>query len=301
MMENGSPQSTDADTRRPVLVTGATGHTGSRLVRALLQRGDRVRILTREPDRMKAQLRKQVEVVRGDVTVPADVLRAVTGCRAVLATTHIKYASAIIAAMQQAGVARGVFMSSTRRYTRFVEETARQVMAGEDAVERSGLEWTIIRPTMIYGGPQDNNLERLLQTLKRWPIFPLPGGGKMLWQPVFTWDVVAAILASLDRPGASVGKSYTVAGPQAITYKSMLQTMLAQAGLRRMLVPVPLGFVKTLVGLYEKAAKRPSVQTAQIQRMEEDKDFDISDAQRDLGFAPVTFEEGIRRKVQRQA
>lgn len=284
----------------PILVTGATGHTGRRLVRALVDQNYPVRILTREPVRLDIELRKKVEVYRGDLLIPENVQEAVAGCSAVIAVTHIKFSPAIIKGMQHAGVKRGIFMSSTRRYTRFVEETARQVMAGELAVEESGLDWTIIRPTMIYGGPQDRNLEPLLATLKKWPAFPLPAGGTMLWQPVFTWDVVSALIAALQRP-QSVGRAYTIAGPEPITYRQMIETMLREAGLKRTLVPVPLGLVRPLVAWYEKTVSRPRVRMDQIRRMEENKDFDISEARADLGFTPISFQEGMRRKIRGEA
>lgn len=280
----------------PVLVTGATGHTGSRLVRALVESGRPVRILSREPARLDLTLRRQVEVVRGDLTDPATAQRAVTGAGAVIAVTHIKLAPAIIAAMQTAGVRRGIFMSSTRRYTRFVEETARQVMAGEAAVEASGLDWTIIRPTMIYGGKHDRNLQPLLEQLTRTPVFPLPAGGKMLWQPVFTWDVVAALMAALDRP-QTIGHAYTIAGPQPITYREMLETLIRAAGLKTRLLPVPLAPLGPLVKFYERNTKNPRVRHDQILRLQENKDFSIEEARRDLGFDPISFEEGIRRKI----
>lgn len=289
-MINQNPESS------PILLTGATGHTGSRLVAALLEKNYPLRILTRDPARLALPLRRQVEVVRGDVTRPENAQQAVRGCRAVIAVTHIKYAPLIIGAMKAEGVQRAVFMSSTRRFTRFVEETARQVIAGEAAVEASGLNWTIIRPTMIYGGRQDKNLQPLLETLRAYPAFPLPAGGKMLWQPVFTWDVVSALIAALERD-VSIGRAYTIAGPEPITYRQMLETLIKAANLRTRLVPVPLTPLGPLVRLYEKFSTAPRIRHDQILRLQEDKNFDISDAQRDLGFSPVPFEEGIRRKV----
>jgi len=280
----------------PILVTGATGHTGRRLVQAMVDRGYPVRILTREPARMDVRLRRRVHVLRGDITNPESAHSALSGCQAVIALTHIKYAAPLIEAMKSTGVRRGIFMSSTRRFTKFVEQTARQVIEGERLVEQSGLDWTIIRASMIYGGRQDRNLQPLLNTLKKWPAFPLPAGGKMLWQPVFTWDVIAAILAALERP-VSIGKAYTVAGPEPISYRQMIETMLTEAGIKRPLIPLPLGLIRPIVSYYERHSRNPRIQMDQIRRMEEDKTFDISEAIRDLDFHPVAFTEGIRRKV----
>lgn len=283
-----------------LLVTGATGHTGRRLVQALADRGERVRIFTREPIRMPIDLRKRVEVYRGNLNNDDEVAEAMAGCSAVFALTHIKFADKIVAGMKRSGVRRGIFTSSTRRFTKFPEETARQVIEGEAAVEASGLDYTIIRPSMIYGGRQDNNLEVLLETLKKTPVFFLPGGGKMKWQPVFTHDVVAALISAWQKPH-SIGKVYTVAGPEAITYKEMVQTLLRESGLRRLLIPLPLGVVMGAVKLYGKVSKSPRVRVDQIRRMEEDKIFDISAAREELDFRPVSFSEGIRRKVDKTA
>lgn len=281
-----------------ILVTGGTGHTGGRLVRTLAERGAVVRVLTRNPERVAAGAvgSGAVEAFAGDLTVPESAMPAFAGCDAVVAMTHIRMAPHVIAGCHAAGVRRAVFMSSTRRFTRFPEETARQVIAGEDAVRSSGLDWTIIRPSMIYGSDADNNLVHLQRALERWPVHPLPAGGRMLWQPVFTWDVVAALVAALHRPVA-VGRDYTIAGPGPVCYRDMVRTMLRHMGRRRLLVPVPLWLLRALAEAAGAVMRKPPLTRDQVERLHEDKVFDISDARRDLGFDPVSFDEGIARKI----
>lgn len=279
-----------------ILVTGATGHTGQRLTARLLERGGGVRVLTRrDPERLPARL-QGAEIVRGDIEDPACLARAASGCRAIIAMTHIRFAARVVAAARDAGVRRVLFMSSARRFTKYPEHTARWVIEGEEAVMGSGLDWTILRPTMIYGGDEDNNLTHLVRSLRRWPVHALPDGGRMLWQPVFTWDMVAAILAALDNP-AAIGRDYTLAGPEPVSYADMVRTILRTAGLRRLLVPVPLGAVMLAARVLARVMARPPLHPDQVQRMREDKVFDISDARRDLGFEPIPFAEGIRRKL----
>jgi uncharacterized protein YbjT (DUF2867 family) len=279
-----------------ILVTGGTGHTGRRAVTALADRGERVRVLTREPAKLALKLRRRVDICRGSLDDPAVAREAFDCASAVIAMTHIGMAPRVVAAAREAGVRRAIFISSTRRFTKFPEETARRVIEGEQAVRDSGLDWTIIRPSMIYGSGHDNNFCHLQSALRHWPVHPLIGGGRMLWQPVFTWDVVQAVLAALDR-SATIGKEYTVAGPEPISYEQMVRTFLRLMNRRVLLVPVPMPWAKAAVRLYGKVSKHPRVRLDQIQRLEEDKVFDITDARRDLGFAPVSFEEGIRRKL----
>ncbi len=283
-----------------IVVTGASGHTGSRLVKRLVERGKRVRAITRDPALIPIQLRRQIEICRADLMQADEAREAVRGAAAVIAMTHIRLAPFIIEAMEAEKVQRGIFMSSTRRFTRFPEETACAVIAGEDAVMHSGLQWTIIRASMIYGGKRDNNIEHLVNWLRRWPIHPLPGGGKMLWQPVFTWDVVAAIEAALQRE-ISICKAYTVAGPEPISYREMVSTILKLMNRRCLLVPVPIGLMRGVALLLEKMMAHPPVRTDQVQRLLEDKVFDISEAVRDLDFHPISFDEGIRLKLSGKA
>ena len=279
-----------------ILVTGGTGHTGQRVVRRLAELGNTVRVLTREPTKLPTAMRRQLEMFRADVNDSAALADAVSGCDAVVAMTHIRYAPNVIAAMKSAGVRRVVFTSSTRRFTKFPEETAHWVIRGEEAVEQSGLDWTIIRASMIYGDNLDNNLTHLVRVLEALPVHPLIGGGKMLWQPVFTWDVVQAIVAALERP-VSVGKAYTVAGPAPISYEEMVRTILVAMGKRRLLFPVPMGIARAAARVYGLVSSKPRLRIDQIDRLQENKVFDISEAVRDMGFEPVTFEEGIRRKI----
>lgn len=287
---------TVSDTK-PIVITGASGHTGMRLAKRLVEAGRRVRAITRDPAVIPLALRRRMEIRRCDLTVAEEARYAVSGASAVVAMTHIRFAPYIIEAMQAEGVRRAIFMSSTRRFTRFPEETARAVIAGEEAVQQADdLDWTILRASMIYGGSQDNNLTHLVRWLKSTPVFPLPGTGSMRWQPVFTWDVISAIEAALDRP-QTIKKAYTLAGPEPITLREMIETILRCMGKRVLLVPVPIAFLRFAARMLAMVMDRPPITLDQIQRLEEDKVFDISEAQRDIGFAPISFEEGIRRKL----
>lgn len=283
-----------------ILITGGTGHTGKRLVSKLVERGEALRILTRDPAKLPIPLRRKCEIFRGSLDNAETAAKAASGCSAVIALTHIKFAPAVLTAMKAAGIRRCIFTSSTRRFTKFPEETARQVIAGEEAVRTSGLDYTIIRASMIYGGKHDNNIEHLLDSLRKYPVHPLVAGGKMKWQPVFTWDVVQAIVAALDNP-ATIGKEYTVAGPEPITYAEMVRTILREAGLKRPLIPIPLAPARAAVKLYNRFSAHPRIRPDQIERLQEDKVFDTSDARRDLGFNPISFQEGIRRKLDNTA
>ena len=113
---------------------------------------------------------------------------------------HVRFAGHAVQACQAAGVRRVIALSSTRRFTKFPEQTARWVMEGEAALTDSPLDYTILRSAMIFGADRDHNLEKLVRWLRRWPCLPLLAGGQNLVQPIYTWDLVDAIVCALQNP-----------------------------------------------------------------------------------------------------
>src|ERR1039458_5855430 len=135
-----------------------------------------------------------------------------------LASLGFGHAPAIIAATEQAGIGRAVFVSTTAVTTALPAPSERSRLAAERQIRYSRLQWTIIRPTMIYGAARDRNLSRLLMLLSRTRarVLPGPGGGRHLQQPVHVADVADAVLTAVERPGAA-GMTYDVAGPEPLS------------------------------------------------------------------------------------
>src|SRR5258706_3015612 len=171
-----------------VAVTGATGFTGRRVVRELIARGLEVVALVRPKDGAAAEHRLEgqprLRVVEGDMGDAARLRTLLLGCDAYLhvASLGFGHASAVVGAVEECGVKRSVFFSSTSIFTR-LPAASKSVRAGaEDRVRSLRSDWTVLRPTMIYGDAGDRNLSRLIRFLARWPVVPLPGGGRALIQ-----------------------------------------------------------------------------------------------------------------------
>ncbi|MGP0028082.1 MAG: SDR family oxidoreductase, partial [Streptosporangiaceae bacterium] len=236
----------------------------------------------------------------GDLDDPAR-LRAVFGtadCEALvnLASLGFGHAPAIVAATRAAAIDRAVFVSTTAVRTTLPAHSRRIRLDAEQQIRDSGLKWTILRPTMIYGAPGDRNLSRLLALLPRVPVLPVPGGGRHLQQPVHVADVADAVLSAVERPAAA-GHCYDVAGPEPLSFTELLRSCARAAGCRTRLVPVPLAPLIAAARCYEILSARPRIRAEQLQRLAEDKVFAISDAVRDLGYSPRPFAEGIRAEA----
>ena len=238
----------------------------------------------------------KVEIARGDLRHPDSVRKSLNGVDVLVNAAHIRFSHSIIPLCAEAGIRRSVFLSSTRRYTMFPCPSQTQVLEGEDAIRSSGLDYTILRPAMIYGGPRDNNITRLVNQIRKTSLFPLFGDGSNLIQPIFVEDLVDAVLFCLKN-NQTIGKEYTLAGPEPISYRQAVEIIAAETGRKIKFIPISLGLCLFLTRIYQTAVRKPKITVEQVRRFGEDKNFDIETAKEELGFRPRSFEEGIRKKI----
>ncbi|WP_261563333.1 SDR family oxidoreductase, partial [Frankia tisae] len=282
------------------LVTGGTGFLGSRVVEGALADGHRVVGLARS-DAAAARLRSRgAEAIRGDLDDPATLLPAFreAACETLvnIASLGFGHADAIVAAARQADIRRAVFVSTTGIFTTLDPPSKRIRVAAERTITASGLAWTIIRPTMIYGGPDDRNMARLLALLRHVPVLPVPGGGHHLQQPVHVEDLAHTVLRAATTT-AAIGRAYDVAGPEALTFRQVVTAAGAAVGRRVICVPVPVRPIVAATRAYERRVSSPRLKAEQLARLTEDKAFEIDAARRDLDHRPRPFAVGIAEQA----
>jgi uncharacterized protein YbjT (DUF2867 family) len=279
-----------------LLVTGASGFLGGYVLDEACRRGHEVVALTRSDAAAATVARPGVKPLSGDFDDSArlpDVFSSAQ-CSSLLniASLGFGHAPAIVAAARAAGIDRAVFLSTTAVTTRLPARSRAVRVVAEEQIRESGLKWTILRPTMIYGAPGDRNLSRLLTLLRKAPVLPVPGGGRHLQQPVHVADVAEAVLSAVERP-ESAGTIYNIAGPEPLSFAELLYLAARAANSRTRFVPVPLSPLVAAARGYGLLTARPRIRAEQLQRLAEDKAFSIDDAVRDLGYAPRPFAEGI--------
>jgi uncharacterized protein YbjT (DUF2867 family) len=282
-----------------LLVTGGSGFLGGYVLSEAARRGHDVMALARSPAAAGIVARRGAEPVTGDLDEPGPLRDAFTAasCDALvnLSSLGFGHAATIVAATRQAGIARAVFVSTTAVTTRLPAPSKRIRLDAERQIRDSALQWTILRPTMIYGAAGDRNLSRLLALLSRARLLPVPGG-RHLQQPVHVADVADAVLAAAERPAAS-GMTFDVAGPEPLTFTELLRVCARAVASQARFVPVPLSPVIALARGYEMVSQHPPIRAEQLQRLAEDKAFAIDPAIRALGYAPRPFADGIRAEA----
>jgi uncharacterized protein YbjT (DUF2867 family) len=283
-----------------LLVTGGSGFLGEFLLAQAARRGHSCVALARGPAAAATVAARGATPLTGDLgdasALPELFIAARCEALVNLASLGFGHAPGIVAAAQTAGFGRSVFISTTAVTTSLPARSRSVRLAAEREIETSGLKWTILRPTMIYGAPGDRNLSRLLMLLRRTPVLPVPGGGRRLQQPVHVADLADAVLAAVTQPAAA-GRRYDLAGPAPITFARLLHTCAEAIGSRTRLLPVPLAPMVAALRGYERISRAPRIRAEQLERLAEDKAFAIDDAARDLGYAPRPFADGIRAEA----
>ena len=291
-----------------ILVTGANGFIGPKIVHALRAQGRDVRALVRRPDRATYLGGLGAEVAGGDVTDPASLQAAVRDC------THVVHLVAIIqgrpaqfhdvmtvgtqnvvAAAKAEGVQRFVLMSALG-----ASETAgvpyyAAKWEEELDVAASGLEYTTFRPSFVFGG-DGGALPLFIRQVKLSPVVTVIGEGLQRLQPIWVEDVAEIFAKSIDLPAAA-NRTFELGGPDTVDWNGLYQTIAKVLGKQRRLVHIPIGLARGGARLTERLPGAPlSVdQVSMIQGA--DNVVSNTDAVDTFQVRLVSLEDQIRRSV----
>ncbi|MHA1570937.1 MAG: SDR family oxidoreductase, partial [Alphaproteobacteria bacterium] len=160
-----------------ITVLGATGKVGRALVASLAVNGQPIIAVGR--DRAKLAALGAAETRIADFRDRPALTAALADAERVVSCAHARFVAPLLAALP-GRVSRLVLMGSTRKFTRFNDERAQAVLAGEEAYLASGRPGVMVHPTMIYGVGAENNIERVASIIRRFGVVPLPHGGRSL-------------------------------------------------------------------------------------------------------------------------
>ena len=267
------PLPLSADKKKPVLVTGAAGLVGIHTCRELTKNGWQVRALIRDPARAAMALGQlPVEFRVGDARDATTLRSSLSGCGAVVHLAAIAIekkgesyresntaaTERLISAARAENVQRIIFMSQNGADSRSPYPFLRSKGVAQDSIKTSGLRWTILRPSVIFG-PEDqfvNVLGRLIRLTPK--IFPLPNGGKARFQPIAADDVARVVRLCLEKK-ESVGQVYELGGAVPLTLREMTERILTAMGTDRRIVPVPIRVLRPIVAFAERILPNPPV------------------------------------------
>jgi len=290
-----------------ILVTGATGFVGSHLVKRLRKEGLKVRALTRTPAKAQSLADLGAEVVPGEIDDPASLEAAAQGCDRVIhlvgiiqegrgftfRSVHVEGTRNVLDAAKKAGIGHFVYQSAVGSREGAKSQYHRTKWEAENLVRASGIPYTILRPSLIYG-PGDLFTIRISEMIKVSPVLPVIGTGRSKIQPVFIDDVVEC-LRKIVTSESFINKIYEIGGPDELTYEEVTKAIARAMGVDRPVVHMPLFFMRTMAMVAEAILPKPPVTTDQLIMLQEDNVCSLRDIREVFGVEPVKFREGLSR------
>jgi uncharacterized protein YbjT (DUF2867 family) len=294
-----------------VFVTGGTGFVGREIVRELHEAGHNIRLLVRaNPEALRMVEQYNVEIRIGDIFTPAPLPKAMQGMDAVIhlvgiisetetqtfENVHTRGTENVVNAALAAGVRRFIHMSALGTRVAAVSRYHKSKWAAEQIVNRSPTEWTIFRPSLIYG-PHDHFVN-LFASVGKWsPVIPVMADKKATFYPVAVEHVAKCFVRALDE-SRCIRQTLDICGPDRLTLEQIIRNVLTTMNEKSFLPHVPASLSMILAGFTEFifrtfTKKAPPLNRDQVQMLQEDHPCDSKWTMDLFKIEPRRFAEGI--------
>ncbi len=285
-----------------ILVTGGTGFVGRNLIGELKDR--EVRCLVRSPER--AAPMPGVELVRGDVTDKGSVLNALGGVDAVVhlvgilmeskgltfRAVHVDGTRNVVEACKEKGISRYLHISALGTRPSARSGYHKTKWEAEEIIRASGLDYTIFRPSVIFG-KEDKFTNMFARAIRLSPVIMVPGDGRNKMQPVFVKDLVRAMAKSIEMPEAK-NATFEMAGFEAYTFDGIIDSIASVLNRSPLKIHIPMSLMRLNAALLECVLPRPPITRDALLMLEEDN-ITANNALPDVfGIKPTGFIEGMR-------
>lgn len=241
-----------------IFLTGATGFIGTHLRRAFVRDGHQVAGLTRGP----REEEEGVTWVQSDVNDQDRLAEGMHGCEAVVhligiiteqgeqtfQRMHAQATEHVLSAMRRTKLRRLLHMSALGAGPRQPTEYFRTKWAAEELVRASAIDYTIFRPSTVFG-PGDGFVSTLVTQLRRFPVIPIIGKGNYPMAPISVHAVVQAFLQALSLDGPATAKTFELCGPEVLTFEQIVTLIADHLGIKKARAHLPVSLVNLGIDL----------------------------------------------------
>lgn len=297
------------DASAKIVLFGGAGLVGQNLLVLLAERGfTRLTVVDKHAPNaaIVRRLHPGVEVVVGDMAEPGDWEGSVTGASAAVMLqaqiggeveeeyrrNNLVSTERALAACRSAGVPYLVHVSSSVVNSRVRDWYTESKKAQERLVAESGIAHCVLRPTLMFGWFDRKHLGWLARFMHRVPVFPIPGSGRYMRQPLYAMDFCRIVLACLDR--RERGGAYNITGRERIDYIDIIRSVKRATGAHAAIVRIPYRLFWGLLKAYALIDRDPPFTTKQLETLVTPDDFELILWWDIFGVVPTPFETAIR-------
>jgi nucleoside-diphosphate-sugar epimerase len=297
------------DKNAKIVITGAAGLVGQNLIVELKQQGyTNLVAIDKHAHNLGIlqQLHPDVRTVLGDLAEPGPWANefAGAGCVAQLhaqitgktsapfVRNNINATELVLDAIRKHGVPWLVHISSSVVNSVADDEYTNTKKAQEKLVVESGVRYCVLRPTLMFGWFDPKHLGWLSRFMAKTPVFPIPGDGKFMRQPLYERDFCRCIAVCIEREPE--GQVYDIVGETRIDYVDIIKTIKKVKGLQTLIVHIPIGFFAFLLRTYALFSRKPPFTADQLKALSAGDDFRGIDTEAVFGVRQTLFEEAVR-------
>jgi nucleoside-diphosphate-sugar epimerase len=292
-----------------IVVTGAAGLVGQNLIVLLREEGFESIVAIDKHKRnldILSQLHPDVTTVLADLADPGPWEESLSGAKVLVqlqaqitgltsepfVRNNITSTERVLAAAREQDIDFLVHASSSVLNSVADDDYTRTKRAQDELVKAGGVPYCILRPTLMFGWFDPKHLGWLSRFMERVPVFPIPGHGQYMRQPLYNRDFCRAILACMrQQPSAA---EYDLVGPDRIDYIDMIRAIRDVKGLKTPIVRIPYWLFHALLKVYALFSEKPPFTTKQLKALTAGDEFTGVDMEATFGFRPTPFSEALR-------
>lgn len=292
-----------------IVLTGAAGLVGQNLVIELKAQGyTRLVAIDKHHANLEVlrQLHPEVECIDGDVAEPGTWQDALAGARTLIqlhaqitgkfpaefVRNNIDATRLVLETMRRHDVPYLVHISSSVVNSVANDDYTHSKKAQERLVIESGIRHCILRPTLMFGWFDPKHLGWLSRFMARTPLFPIPGHGRYMRQPLYERDFCRCVIVAMEREPE--GAIYDVVGDTRVDYVDIIRTIKRVKQLRTPIVHIPYWLFRLLLQTYALFSRKPPFTAAQLEALTAGDDFRGVDTEAVFGVRQTPFEDAVR-------
>lgn len=281
-------------------VTGGTGFVGRSIVKKLLEEDWNIRCLVRKPQDAKDLKKQGIEIYKGDVTDKSSIdksfLHSLTYVihlvgiikevdNQTFERVHFQGTKNVVDLAKEVEVKKFIHMSGLGTKPNAKSKYHSTKWMAEEYLRESGLNYTIFRPSIIFG-PNDEFINTFIRMIKLSPVIPVLKSGKL--QPIYIGDVAYCFVQSLSNPKTH-NRTFELGGSEKLTLEEIIKTIMRVLDTERALIPIPISLMYAPAFLFQSVLKNPPLTLDQLKMLEEDNTCDMKEVLGVFSFSPLSL------------